>query len=104
MKIFAGLHKKSTAGIACAFGIFFISSFAYSNTTETSVSQNNAASSAAIQAPATNTVEASNSVAQTPVTTNSSVAAPKPTLQPQTTSSASQLASLLGIKFQHEMW
>ncbi|HOY23550.1 MAG TPA: flagellar biosynthetic protein FliO [Cellvibrio sp.] len=96
MQNFAGPHKKSTAGIAFAFGIFFISSFAYSNTTETSVPQSDAASSAAFQAPVANAVDASNSVAQTPVTTNSSFTAPKPALPPQTTSSASQLASLLG--------
>lgn len=96
MKIFTGSYKKSTAGIVCALGIFFISSFAYSNTTETAVSHSDAASSAAFQAPATNTADASNGSAQTPATTNSSVVAPKPTLPPQTTSSASQLASLLG--------
>jgi flagellar protein FliO/FliZ len=96
MQNFTGLHKKSTAGIACALGIFFISSFAYSNTTETSVSQSDAASNTAVQTPATNALENSNSIAQTPVTINSSVVAPKPSLPPQTTSSASQLASLLG--------
>jgi flagellar protein FliO/FliZ len=96
MKTFTGSHKKSTAGIACALGIFFVSSLAYSNITETSVSQRDAASNTAVQTPATNTVETSNSVVQTPVTTNSSSAAPKPSLPPQTTSSASQLASLLG--------
>ena len=96
MQNFTGPHKKSTAGIAFAFGIFFISSFAYSNTTEASASQSDTASNTAVQAPATNAVETNNSVTQTPVTTNSSTAAPKPTLPPQTTSSASQLASLLG--------
>ncbi len=96
MQNFTGSYKKSTAGIACALIIFFISSFAYSNTTETSVSQSDTASSAAFQAPATNTIEANNSAAQAPLTTNSSASAPKPNLPPQTTSSASQLASLLG--------
>jgi flagellar protein FliO/FliZ len=96
MKVFTGSYKKSTAGIACALGIFFVSSFAYSNTTETSVSQSDAASSAAFQAPATNTVNASNSAAQTPVITNPSATALKPTLPKQTTSSASQVASLIG--------
>lgn len=95
MKIFAGFHKKSTAGIAFALSIFFISSLAYSNTTEISVSQSNAASSAALQA-ATTTVEAGNSAAQTPISANSSAIAPKPSLPKQTTSSASQLASLVG--------
>lgn len=95
MKIFAGFHKKSTAGIAFALSIFFISSLAYSNTTEISVTQSNAASSAAFQA-ATNTVEASNSAAQTPINANSSAIAPKPSLPKKTTSSASQLASLVG--------
>lgn len=96
MKVFTGSYKKSTAGIACALGIFFVSSFAYSNTTETSVSQSDAASSAAFQAPATNTVDASNSAAQTLVITNPSATALKPTLPKQTTSSASQVASLIG--------
>lgn len=96
MQNFTGLYKKSTAGIACALGIFFISSLAYSNTTEVSVSQSNPASNAAFQAPATNAVETSNSVAQTPVATNNSTITPKSNLPPQTTSSASQLASLLG--------
>lgn len=96
MKVFTGSYKKSTAGIACALGIFFVSSFAYSNTTETSVSQSDAASSAAFQAPATNTVNASNSAAQTLVITNPSATALKPTLPKQTTSSASQVASLIG--------
>lgn len=95
MQIFAGFHKKSTAGIAFALSIFFISSLAYSNTTETSVSKSDAASSTVIQTPVTSAVETSNSAAQTSVITNSSATAPKP-MPPQTTSSASQLASLLG--------
>lgn len=95
MQIFAGFHKKSTAGIAFALSIFFISSLAYSNTTETSVSKSDAASSTVIQTPVTSGVETSNSAAQTSVITNSSATAPKP-MPPQTTSSASQLASLLG--------
>ncbi len=101
MKIFAGPNKKSTAGITFALSIFFISSFAHSNTAETLVppsatASSSAASSAANQALATSTLENSNIAAQTPVTINSSATAPKPNLPPQTTSSASQLASLLG--------
>jgi flagellar protein FliO/FliZ len=96
MTIFAGLHKKSTAGIACALSIFFISSFAYSATTQTLTPQNDAVSNTAAQVSITSAAETSNSIAQTPVTTNSSAVASKPNLPPQTTSSASQLASLLG--------
>lgn len=96
MKIFTGSYKKSTAGIVCALGIFLISSLAYSNTTEAPNPKNDAVSNTAPQVPIATVVENTNSPAQTPATTNSSVVAPKPTLPPQTTSSASQLASLLG--------
>lgn len=96
MTIFAGLHKKSTAGIACALSIFFIFSFTYSHAAETLAPQHEAASNTAAQVQKASAAETSNSIAQTPVTTNYSVSAPKPNLLPQTTSSASQLASLLG--------
>lgn len=96
MKIFAGFHKKSTAGIAIALSIFFISSLAYSNTTETINPRSDATSSTTVQVSTTSVVESSNSAAQTPVMVNSAIVASKPNLPPQTTSSASQLASLLG--------
>ena len=96
MQNFTGSYKKSTAGIACALSIFLISSFVYSNTTEMLTPQNDATSNTAAQVPKTSAADTSNSLAQTPVSTNAFASAPKPNLPPQTTSSASQLASLLG--------
>lgn len=96
MKKFTGSHKKSLAGFALMFGVFFISAFAYSNSTEAPRAQSDLAASVAAQAPAANTSDSNNSVAQTPVGVNSSAVASKPSLPTQTTSSASQLASLLG--------
>jgi flagellar protein FliO/FliZ len=104
MNIFTGSYKKSTAGIACALGIFFVSASTYSNAAETSSSHSVATSSSAASV-ADNVVvgnhalENKNSAIQSPVNGSSitapSITATKP-MSPQPGSSASQVASILG--------
>jgi len=100
MKNFTGSYKKSTAGIACALGIFFMSTVVHSSTTEIASSQSVATSSSAASVAENivvehHTLENSNSSIQSPVIANASINVPK-SMPPQTTSSASQVASILG--------
>jgi flagellar protein FliO/FliZ len=93
MQNFTGLYKKSSAGIRCALGIFFLSSISFaSEAVPLTQSQ-----------PAPAVTLASERVVQEPTaqnTTSSVVSSPantsKPIASPQKVSSASQLANLMG--------
>jgi flagellar protein FliO/FliZ len=114
MNIFTGSYKKSTAGIACALGIFFVSASTYSNAAETASSHSVAISSSAASVSDNvvvdnHALENNNSAVQppvnassinapattTPATTAPAITATKP-MPPQPGSSASQVASILG--------
>ena len=109
MQNFTGFHKKFTSGGACALGIFFIAMFASAeplNVPDPLVAASSVAAQSAdktaIEQSADKTateklaVENSSVVTQAPVNGNAAVNPLKPTVPPQTTSSAAQLASLLG--------
>ena len=115
MKIFTGSYKKSIAGIACVLSVFFMSASVYANTADAASAKSIAAPNSSVNAVENSVVgEDKDLSAQTPVAVNSTAgtqqsAPPQPaasqavtsqstksTALPKTTSSASQLASLIG--------